>query len=122
MCITESTTFAEFERKASLTAQYPGRRREGCSTGEGILYTSLGLTGEAGEVAECVKKSLRDDGGIITRERREKIIGELGDVLWYLAATCHEIGVTLKEVANANSAKLMKRQAEGKIHGSGSDR
>lgn len=58
----------------------------------------------------------------LTAERREKIIKELGDVLWYAAQVCSELGITMSEVAKTNVVKLNARKAEGKLHGEGSDR
>lgn len=74
-----------------------------------LAYCALGLNGEAGEVADEFKKIIRNDKGDITPERREKIKGELGDVLWYWAALVNEMGFTFYEVAQANIDKLAKR-------------
>ena len=75
---------------------------------EFIAYLGLGLNGEAGEVAEIIKKYLRD-GTIIDKENIKK---ELGDVLWYVAATCEELGFTMQEVAEKNISKLRARHGE----------
>ena len=71
--------FDQYQEQAGITAIYP-------NIGQNLAYPVLGLNGEAGEVAEQAKKAIRDDGGIITPERREKLKKELGDVLWYLSA------------------------------------
>ena len=114
----------DYQSKAISTAVYP-------SGGiQGIAYTALGLNGEAGEVAERIKKIVRDDNAGKSREaldkaidvRRDDIVKEMGDVLWYLAAMCHELGVTLEEVANANVEKLLSRQKRGVLKGSGDNR
>jgi hypothetical protein len=68
----------DYTAQTHLTAKYPGSGTE-----DGLTYVSLGLIGETGEVAEHFKKALRDDGGVLTEERRMKLVGELGDVLWY---------------------------------------
>lgn len=108
-------TFAEYAERAGATARYPGR-------GEGNLtYPTLGLTGEAGEVAEKVKKILRDQGGEIG-DKRELLVKELGDVLWYVAALAHELGVSLDSVALGNLEKLESRRARGVLGGSGDER
>jgi len=90
----------------------------------GLIYTALGLAGEAGEVAEHSKKFIRD--GIGTLEdfavRREAVKKELGDVLWYLAMHAHEWRLSLDEIAQANIEKLQSRKERGVLHGSGSDR
>lgn len=86
------------------------------------MYPALGLCGEAGEVAENVKKALRDDSGNITHERRLRLRGELGDVLWYLAQLASELGLSLGQVADGNLKKLYSRLKRGKLAGSGDDR
>jgi NTP pyrophosphatase (non-canonical NTP hydrolase) len=108
-------TFEEYAEDAGATARYPNR-------GDNIIYPVLGLTGEAGEVAEKVKKLLRDQDGVIDEEFRQAIKKELGDVLWYLTAMAYELGFSLEEVAEANIEKLHSRRERGKIHGSGDDR
>lgn len=84
-----------------------------------IVYPTLGLVNEAGEVAGKVKKIFRDKQGVISAEDREALKQELGDVLWYLAQIATEIGVDLDEVAGANLSKLFDRQERGKIRGEG---
>lgn len=92
------------------------------TTNHPIIYPTLGLTNEAGEVAGKVKKIFRDHGGHISEEDRQAIKLELGDVLWYLAQICTELDLTLEEVAAANLEKLFSRQARGQIHGDGDQR
>lgn len=108
-------TFEEYAKKAHVSARYPDQ-------GKNIFYPTLGLTGEAGEVADKVKKVMRDDAGVLTPERREAIIKELGDVLWYCAALADELGTTLEDVARGNIAKLAARMEHNTVHGSGDDR
>lgn len=84
-----------------------------------IVYPTLGLVNEAGEVAGKVKKIFRDKQGVISAEDREALKQELGDVLWYLAQIATEIGVELDEVAGANLSKLFDRLERGKIRGEG---
>lgn len=83
---------------------------------------TLGLVGEAGEIANKVKKIIRDNGGVVTPEQASQIATEVGDVLWYVAALSRELGVDLGEVAQANIQKLTDRQARGVIGGSGDNR
>ena len=92
--------------------------------GEGnkVIYPTLGLCGEAGEVAEKIKKVLRDNNGIFTDEKREEIKKELGDVIWYLAAISTDLGLDLNEVAELNIDKLFSRKKRNKIHGDGDNR
>jgi NTP pyrophosphatase (non-canonical NTP hydrolase) len=106
---------SEYQELSQRTATYPG-------AGDNIVYPTLGLAGEAGEVAEKVKKLLRDDGGVMSVERREALAGELGDVLWYVAQVATEARLDLEEVAQANLDKLLSRQRRGVLSGSGDAR
>lgn len=94
--------FEEYQHEAGQTALYPRRL-------ENLEYPTLGLAGEAGEVANIVKKIQRDHGGQINEEIRAKLKDELGDVLWYISACADELGLTLREVAEFNVNKLAKR-------------
>ena len=87
-----------------------------------IVYPTLGLVNEAGEVAGKIKKIFRDRNGQITEEDREALKQELGDVLWYLAQICTELDLSLEEVAEANLVKLFSRLERGKIRGDGDNR
>ncbi len=91
-------------------------------TDHAIVYPTLGLTNEAGEVAGKVKKIFRDKGGIISEEDRQALKGELGDVLWYLTQICTDLGLSLEEVAEANIEKLFSRMERGQIQGDGDNR
>ena len=84
--------FEEYQAEAKQTALYPRRLQN-------LEYPTLGLAGEAGEVANIVKKIQRDHGGAITDEIRAKLKDELGDVLWYISACADELGLTLAEIA-----------------------
>ncbi|MBS1797890.1 MAG: nucleoside triphosphate pyrophosphohydrolase family protein [Acidobacteria bacterium] len=95
-------SFEEYQAEARATALYPNRLRN-------LEYPTLGLAGEAGEVANIVKKIQRDDGGTITDDKRAKLKDELGDVLWYIAACADELGLTLDEIARYNVEKLAQR-------------
>jgi len=99
----------EYQRKAVSFAIYPDTHK--------VLYPALGLCGEAGEVAEKVKKQVRD--GVFNRYEVAK---ELGDVLWYLSNIANDIGYSLKEVANINVDKLTGRKSRNVIKGSGDNR
>jgi NTP pyrophosphatase (non-canonical NTP hydrolase) len=108
-------TFDEYQEKARSTAIYP-------ELGNNLYYPTLGLCSEAGEIAGKVKKIMRDDGGKCSEEKRESIKKECGDVLWYVANICCELGITLDDVARCNVDKLASRQQRGKLSGSGDDR
>lgn len=84
------------------------------------VYTVLGLNGEAGEVAEKIKKHYRDDiDPAVTREAVKK---ELGDTLWYLSETARQWDLKLSDVAQGNLDKLSDRAARGVLKGSGDNR
>lgn len=105
--------FATYQKHAQTTAVYPQR-------GEGnFIYPALGLAGETGEICEKIKKVIRDDGGVLSDERRQLLAKELGDVLWYVSTLATELGLNLDEIAADNLAKLAARQKAGTIHGSG---
>lgn len=87
-----------------------------------IVYPTMGMVNEAGEVAGKVKKIFRDRGGEITEEDRQALKKELGDVLWYLAQICTELDLSLQEVAEANLIKLFSRLERGQIRGDGDER
>lgn len=87
-----------------------------------IVYPTLGLVNEAGEVAGKIKKIFRDKAGVISEADREALKYELGDVLWYLAQICTELDLTLEEVAEANIEKLFSRLERGQIQGDGDNR
>lgn len=84
-----------------------------------VFYAALGLASEAGEVAGQVKRMIRDDGSRLTEDRREKILDELGDCLWYVAALAGDLGETLENVARRNVRKLHARRLRGTIRGEG---
>lgn len=108
-------TFNEYQQQSFETAIYPNK-------GNNIAYATLGLCGESGEVAEKVKKILRDDGGKVTEEKREQLKKELGDSLWYIAAICSELKLNLDDVAQTNREKLQSRKERGVLNGSGDNR
>lgn len=87
-----------------------------------IIYPTLGLTGEAGEVSDKVKKVLRDNNGDFSVEQRKAIALELGDTLWYAAALAKDLGFTLEEICLMNLNKLADRKKRNKIHGNGDNR
>lgn len=88
----------------------------------GVVYTTIGLANEAGEVLGVVKKMMRDDNNVLTEEKRAKLIAEVGDVCWYLARVCTELGVSMEDVFDINVAKLEDRLKRDVIKGSGDNR
>ena len=107
--------FSDYQKLSRRTAGYP-------AIGHPVIYPVLGLANEAGEVAGKIKKIFRDKGGVIGEAEREALKAELGDVLWYIAQVCTELEIPLDEVAETNLAKLLDRQARGKIRGDGDNR
>lgn len=108
-------TFEEYQIESRKTAIYPNKDNN-------FIYPTLGLAGEAGEVAEKIKKVLRDGNGIVSDEKKEELTKELGDVLWYVANLSKELGISLEDVASKNLEKLQSRQQRGELHGSGDNR
>lgn len=104
----------EYQEKAIETAIY--------GAGHTIVYPTLGLAGEAGELANKVKKVLRDKEGVFSEEIKEDLKKEAGDALWYIAALLRDLGYTLEECAEENINKLHSRKERGVIGGSGDNR
>ncbi len=108
-------SFDDYQEEASKTAIYPNK-------GDNLYYPALGLAGEAGEVCEKVKKIMRDDGGEVSIEKAGELVKEIGDVLWYVAALCEELDISMEAAASINLAKLKARQENGTLQGSGDNR
>lgn len=106
--------FNTYQQQAATTAVYPESAK--------YVYPTLGLCGEAGEVAEKIKKVIRDNGGVFTEEKKKEIIKEVGDVLWYIAALLSDLGVTMDETAVGNLEKLFSRKERGVLNGNGDNR
>tara|TARA_R100001510_G_scaffold47318_1_gene44595 strand:- start:40 stop:396 length:357 start_codon:yes stop_codon:yes gene_type:complete len=99
----------DYQKSAAETAIYSGKHA--------VIYPALGLAAEAGEVANKVKKILRDGDF-----DRKAIADEVGDCLWYIAALCRDLNINMNDVARANLTKLQDRQKRGVISGSGDKR
>ena len=108
-------SFNEYQEAADDTAIYP-------SVGNNPIYPILGLVGEAGEVAEKMKKVIRDKNGDLSYDDEEEVAKELGDVLWYINAVANEIGFDLQDIAQINLDKLSSRKDRGVLRGSGDNR
>ena len=104
--------FKTYQTEAMKTRIYPGE--------DNLVYSALGLAGEAGELANKVKKIIRGDGN--REELIDGIKGEMGDVLWYLAALAEDVGVDLGDIAALNIEKIQSRQKRDVIKGAGDDR
>ena len=104
--------FNEYQKLARSTAVYPEEHK--------VVYPALGLCGEAGEVADKIKKTVRGDTPL--DEVTGSIAMELGDVLWYVAVLADDLGITLDQIANWNVDKLQRRMKSNKIKGDGDNR
>lgn len=120
--------FFEYQQKSAATAiyldkvkeKYPGLPEDILKV-LGISYAANGL-GEVGEVQGKVKKLIRDAGGNITEDKVKEISKELGDILWYVAALCRELGINMQDVAEQNIEKLLSRKERGVLTGNGDNR
>ncbi|MEJ2292693.1 MAG: nucleoside triphosphate pyrophosphohydrolase family protein [Deinococcales bacterium] len=111
-------TLDEYQARARTTAIYPEAAR--------VLYPTLKLAGEAGEVAEKLGKLMRDEGlepgAPLAEAQREALAKEIGDVLWYVANLASDLGLSLESVGRNNLEKLASRRDRGVLQGSGDDR
>ena len=105
----------EYQDRALETAIYPNR-------GNNFVYPALGLVGEAGEVADKLKKVIRDNNGVLTDAVKDAVAAELGDTMWYVAVLASELGYGLDEIMAKNLAKLNSRKNRGVLTGSGDNR
>lgn len=104
-------TLNQYQQMALETAVYPKEYK--------VVYPALGMNGEAGEVADKVKKIIRDNNCELTDEKKKAIALEVGDVMWYCATLANDLGYTLEEIGQMNYDKLHSRQQRGKIGGDG---
>lgn len=107
-------TVNEYQAASLTTAVYPEDKR--------IIYPALGMCGEAGEVADKVKKVIRDNNQSFDTVRKIEIAKEIGDVLWYCATLANDLGFTLEAIAQININKLQSRKERGMLGGSGDNR
>lgn len=119
-------TVTEYQTIIEQTAVYPKEI--------GILYCTLGLCGEAGEVSEKIKKIYRDNPEMLVKlkntlliseeveEVRNSLKKEIGDVIWYCTALASEFDISLEDVMATNYTKLLARKATNTLHGSGDNR
>lgn len=107
----------EYQQFTKSTAVYPKE-----FPGEALSYVTLGLCGEAGEIANKVKKILRDDDGVLGNDKAAQLAKELGDVMWYVSQIACELGYSLNDVIVMNVKKLTGRKERGTLKGSGDNR
>lgn len=111
---SQVVNFNDYQVSALDTALY--------KKGDAMAYLALGLCGESGEVAEKLKKLIRDNNFIFENKDIQAIVDELGDVLWYISCMANELGISLGYVATRNLEKLQRRKKNNTISGSGDDR
>ena len=104
----------DYQENAKKTAIYAPEHK--------IMYPALGLAGEAGEVANKVKKIMRDGVQNLPPDWKHQLASEIGDVLWYCAVLADDLNFKLSDIAHLNMDKLKKRKATGKLRGSGDNR
>ena len=107
--------FETYQKQSRKTALY-------LDVDKNFVYPTLGLVGESGEVAEKIKKVLRDKNGVIDENTKSEIKKELGDVLWYLSQLSTELNLSLDDIADENLQKLSSRMERNKLHGDGDNR
>jgi NTP pyrophosphatase (non-canonical NTP hydrolase) len=108
--------FDEYQKRALTTAHATDDEFKD------LMHWILGVNGESGEIAEKIKKIIRDKNGKVSEEDRSELAKEIGDVLWYLAVLADHLGLSFEEVANSNLDKLKSRKNRGVIGGSGDNR
>lgn len=113
-------TFDEYQKNAIRTDI--SSKSGGKVLSVGFMDKVLGLVGESGEVAEKIKKVLRDKNGELSEDDKQELIKELGDVLWYIALISHNLDVPMNEVAKRNNDKLLSRLDRDALGGSGDNR
>jgi len=109
-------TFEEYEKEALKTVISTDDKFKD------MLHWVLGLNGEAGEVAEKMKKIIRDKKSVISETDKQEMAKEIGDVLWYLAVFAYDLGIPLDEIAKTNLEKLHSRKERGVLGGDGDNR
>lgn len=108
-------TLDDYQKFSRETAIYP-------DLDHNFVYPTLGLTGEAGEVANKIKKIFRDGQGVMTEAKSQELAKELGDVLWYTAQLATELHLSMDQIATQNLERLASRKERGTLHGDGDNR
>jgi NTP pyrophosphatase (non-canonical NTP hydrolase) len=111
--------FNEYQSESRQYAAYP-------EAGDTFMYPALGLASEAGEVADKIKKLMRNEGVMrpseVSPEAKAELTKELGDVLWYVSQLATELGASLDDIATTNLEKLASRKARHVIASTGDNR
>lgn len=111
---SSNLNFDQFQEECKKTMMYEFDRE--------LCYLAVAICGEAGEVAEKVKKAMRDNGGLVSPDYVAGIAGELGDVLHYAAMMAEALNLRLSDIAAKNIQKTMSRLKRGLLQGSGDNR
>lgn len=135
-------SFTQYAEDIKQVAKYADHDMPGVVE-KPIVYTTLGLTGESGELlekatavfllaaqtsahagvaADTLKKVVRNNDGVFTPDKVDAILKEVGDVLWYTTRLPHHLGSSLEQVARDNVAKLLDRLDRNVIKGEGDNR
>jgi NTP pyrophosphatase (non-canonical NTP hydrolase) len=107
----------EYQKLAGRTADFSGLPGQ-----YPVMYCALGLAGETGELIEKIKKTMRNDNGVVSPESKEAIKREMGDVLWYLSQLAHFLDITFEDVGQTNIEKIADRAKRGVIKSEGDNR
>ncbi len=110
-------TFNEYQDRSDMTVHNKDQYGD-----DYFIYLTLAINGEAGELAEKIKKIWREKGKKVNVEDKEEIKKEMGDILWYLAQLSESLGFSFEDVATANLEKLKSRLERGALYGSGDNR
>lgn len=111
----EAHTFADYTIPIIYT-------NDGLAVNAPYVYPAMGLSEEAGEATGKLAKVIRDNEGIIPDDKKELLVKELGDVMWFVAELCTLFNVSIEDVMQQNIDKLTSRRERNKIHGSGDER
>ena len=111
--------FSQYQKKTRITDKGAGPEH---GLEPGWVYYVLGIAGETGELVEKVKKHFRDDYGQMTDKKKDEIVKEMGDCLWYHARLADVLGINFNDVAKENIKKLLDRKKRNKLHGEGDNR
>lgn len=117
--------FQEYQKLTAKTAIYPKEAKTIDGEIRSLLYLTISLAGETGELANKVKKFVRGDiaynngSDKLTSKAMFELEAEVGDVLWYLSELCSTLGLDFSQTAYNNIQKLQNRQAHNTIRGDG---
>lgn len=115
-------TLDDYQNKIIPFDTFDKDKWDGNLTRPAFVEKVLGLAGEAGEVEDKIKKVLRDDNAELTPEKKDEVLKELGDTLWYIATIARYLDTSLGDIASQNVEKLQSRLDRNALSGSGDNR